>query len=92
VNLAYEISVSYCRDVYHAVKSYEMGPTALLPLRRKSCYRSIALKHPSFWAVSETVNLGSNDKTLTARPPTANTLSINRLFNLQINLYIDYSL
>jgi hypothetical protein len=23
------------RDLYHAVKSYEMGPTALLPLRRK---------------------------------------------------------
>jgi hypothetical protein len=27
-----------CRVLWHAVNSYDMGPTALLPLRRKSCY------------------------------------------------------
>jgi hypothetical protein len=38
MNLAFEVPLFIRRnDILHAVKSYDMGPTALLPLRRKAC-------------------------------------------------------
>jgi hypothetical protein len=39
-----------------------MGPTALLPLRRKSCQDFIALKSPSSSVGFEAANLGYNGK------------------------------
>jgi hypothetical protein len=40
-----------------------MGPTALLPLRKKSCYGFLSpLKNPLFSASSEPANIGSCDK------------------------------
>jgi hypothetical protein len=38
VNFGAEIPLSYCSDFLHAVNSYDVGPTALLPLRRQSYY------------------------------------------------------
>jgi hypothetical protein len=38
MNLAFEeYLLTLRRDFEHAVKSYGMGPTALLPLRREAC-------------------------------------------------------
>jgi hypothetical protein len=57
VNVTYEISVSQYRDLYHAVRSYDMGPPTLISLRRKSCYGFL-----SPLAGYEPTNLGSNGK------------------------------
>jgi hypothetical protein len=62
-NLAFEISLFILRsDVLHAVKSYDMGPTALLLFRRKAgCGFLSPLK--SIAPVGfEPTNLGYNDK------------------------------
>jgi hypothetical protein len=38
MNLAFEVSLFIHQNyILHAVKSYDMGPTDLLPLRRKAC-------------------------------------------------------
>jgi hypothetical protein len=50
-------------DIYHAVKSYDMGPPALLPIWRKECWAIfIALKNPSSQVGFELVTLGSSGK------------------------------
>jgi hypothetical protein len=36
VNFDAEVSLILLRDFYHAVRSYDMGPTALIPFRRKA--------------------------------------------------------
>jgi hypothetical protein len=38
LNFAYEVALSCSVGFFYAVKSYDMGPTALLPFRRKSCF------------------------------------------------------
>jgi hypothetical protein len=38
MSFAYDVSPIFCRFVKRAVKSYDMAPTALLSLRRESCY------------------------------------------------------
>jgi hypothetical protein len=58
----------HSRKVFeHAVKSYDMGPTGLLPLRRKS-YCGINRPRPSF----NPQILGPMASTLTTRPPILN--------------------
>ena len=52
------------RVLLHAVK-YDMGPTALLPLRRKARWRFFRPKNPTASAGFEPANSG----TLTSRPP-----------------------
>jgi hypothetical protein len=38
LNFAYQYLYHTWRDILHAVKSYDMGLTSLLPLLRKACY------------------------------------------------------
>ena len=52
----------------HAV-NYDMGPSALLPLTRKECWRFICPKNSSAWAGFESANLGTEASTLTSRTP-----------------------
>ena len=46
-----------------------MGPTALLPLRRKACWGFFALKNPTASAGFEPANLGTKGQHATSRPP-----------------------
>jgi hypothetical protein len=38
LNFVYEEFLSYSQGPLNAIKFYGIGPTALLPFRRKSCY------------------------------------------------------
>jgi hypothetical protein len=52
------------------VKSYDMGPPALLPIRKEGFLRIfIALKNPSPWPGSNPQPLGPGASTLTTTPP-----------------------
>ena len=46
-----------------------MGPTALLPLRRKACWRFFRPKNPTASAGFEPANLGTKGQHATPRPP-----------------------
>ena len=46
-----------------------MGPTALLPLRRKACWGFFHPKNPTASARCETANLGTKGQHATSRPP-----------------------
>jgi len=49
-------------DFLHSVKSCDMGPTALLPLRRKACCGFVSPLKSIASADFEPANLGSNGK------------------------------
>jgi hypothetical protein len=56
--------------ILHAVKSYDMGPPTLLPIREEGVLRIfIVLKIPSPWPGSNPQTLGPVASTLTTRPP-----------------------
>jgi len=46
-----------------------MGPTALLPLRRKACWGFFRPKNPTASAGCEPANLGTKSQHATSRPP-----------------------
>jgi len=46
-----------------------MGPTALLPLRRKACWGFFRPKNPTASAGCEPTNLGTKGQHTTSRPP-----------------------
>jgi len=48
---------------------YDMGPTALLPLRRKACWGFFRPKNPTALARFEPANLGAKGQHATPRPP-----------------------
>jgi len=48
---------------------YDMGPTALLPLRRKACCGFYRPKNPTASAGFEPVNLGTKGQHATPKPP-----------------------
>ena len=48
---------------------YDMGPTALLPLRRKACWGFFRPKNPTASAEFEPANLGTKGQHATPRPP-----------------------
>ena len=48
---------------------YDMGPTALLPLRRIACWGFFRPKNPKASAGFEPANLGTKDQHATPRPP-----------------------
>jgi hypothetical protein len=52
----------------HAVK-YDMGQTALLPLRRKACWGFFRPKNPRAFAGFESANLGTKVQRAASRPP-----------------------
>ena len=47
----------------------DMGPTALLPLRRKACWGFFRPKNPTASAGCEPANLSTKDQHVTSRPP-----------------------
>jgi hypothetical protein len=56
-NLVYSSPWEF-KVLLHAVKSYDMGPPALLPIRKEGMLRIfIALKNPSPWPGSNTQSL-----------------------------------
>ena len=50
-------------------KFRDMGPTALLPLRRKACWEFFRPKNPTASAGFEPANLGTKGQHATPRPP-----------------------
>ena len=48
---------------------YDMGPMALLPLRRKACWGFFCPKNPMASARTEPANLGTKGQHTTPRPP-----------------------
>ena len=48
---------------------YDMGPTALLPLRRKACSEFFLPNIPTSPAGVEPANLGTKGQHATSRPP-----------------------
>jgi len=50
---------------------YDMGPTALLPLRRKACLGFFRSKNPTFSTRFEPANLGTKVQHATPRTPKA---------------------
>ena len=50
-------------------KIYDMGPTALLPLRRKACWGIFYPKNPTASAGFEPANLSTKGQHATPRPP-----------------------
>ena len=48
---------------------YEMGPTALLPLRRKAYWGFFRPKNPTASAGFESANVGTKGQHATLRPP-----------------------
>ena len=57
-----------CRDLLLAA-IYDMGPTALLPLRRKACRGFFRPKNPTASAGFEPANLCTEGQHATPRPP-----------------------
>jgi hypothetical protein len=58
------------RVLLHAIKSSDMGPPALLPIRKEGVLRIfIALKNPSPWPGSSPQPLGTVASTLTTTSP-----------------------
>jgi hypothetical protein len=63
------LSIHPCGSFLHAVKSYDIGPSALLPIREEGVLRIfIALKNPSRWPGFEPA-FGPVASTLTTTPP-----------------------
>jgi hypothetical protein len=56
--------------ILHAVKSYDVGPPALLPIRKEGVLRIfIALKNPSPWPCSNPQPLSPVANKLATTPP-----------------------
>ena len=67
---------------------YDMGPTALLPLRRKACWGYFRPKNPTASAGFEPSNLGTKGQHATPRPPKPLVVKILRK---KIVLFIETS-
>ena len=55
--------------IFYMPQIYDMGPTALLSLRRKTCWGFFVLKNPTASAGFEPANLGTKGQHATPRPP-----------------------
>ena len=56
--------------IFYMPQIYDMGPTALLPLRRKACWGFFSpIKNPTASAGFEPANLGTKGQHATPRPP-----------------------
>jgi hypothetical protein len=55
--------------IFYMPYSYDMGPTALLPLRRKACWGFFCPKNPTASAGCEPANLSTKGQHATSRPP-----------------------
>ena len=68
---------------------YDMGPTALLPLRRKACWGFFRPKNPTASAGFEPANLGTKGQHATPRPPKPLAYKVHE-YLIVINCYILY--
>jgi len=75
---------------------YDMGPTALHPLRRKACWRFFRPKNPMASARFEPADLGSEGQHATPRPPKpviytydskTNTYILDAIHSLHIHVW-----
>ena len=57
---------------------YDIGPTALLPLRRKVCWGFFRPKNPTASAGFEAANVGTKGQHATPRPPKLTVINTNR--------------
>jgi hypothetical protein len=65
-----EVKIFLASDILHAVKPYNMGPLALLPIQSMVCLRTfIAHKNPSPRLGLNLRPLGPVASTLTTTPP-----------------------
>ena len=55
--------------IFYMPQIYDMGPTALLPLRRKACWGFFGPKNPTALTGFEPANLGTKGQHGTPRPP-----------------------
>ena len=55
--------------IFYMPQIYDMGPTALLPHRRKACWEFFRPKNPTASAGFEPANLGTKGQHTTPRPP-----------------------
>jgi len=55
--------------IFYMPQIYDMGSTALLPLRRKACWGFFRPKNPTVSAGFEPANLGTKGQHATSRPP-----------------------
>jgi len=55
--------------IFYMPQSCDMGPTALLHLRRKACWGFFCPKNPTDSAGCEPANLGTKGQHATSRPP-----------------------
>ena len=58
--------------IFYMLQIYDMGPTALLPLRRKACWGFFRPKNPMALAGFEPANLGTKGQHTTSRLPKPN--------------------
>ena len=65
-----------------------MGPTALLPLRRKACWGFFRPKNPKALAGCEPANLGTKGQHATSRPPKPLRLTLHYFQTWQIFLNV----
>ena len=56
-------------EIFYMSQSYDMGPTALLSLRRKACREFFCPENPTTSAGCEPANLGTKGQHATSRPP-----------------------
>jgi len=63
---------------------YDMGPTALLPLRRKTCWGFFRPKNPTASAGFEPTNLGTKGQHATPRPPKHHIQNIEIFFSTTV--------
>ena len=71
--------------IFYMPQIYDMGPTALLPLRRKACWGFFfsPFKNPTASAGFETATLGTKGQHATPRPPKP----IPTIYNSQIKFH-----
>ena len=55
--------------IFYMPQIYDMGPTALLPLRKKACWGFFCPKNPTASAGFEPAKLGTKGQHATPRPP-----------------------
>jgi len=72
--------------IFYMPQIYDMGPTALLPLRRKACWGFFSpLKNPTASAGFEPANLGTKGQHATPRPPKWTNIYLF-ILNIKVNL------
>ena len=64
-----------------------MGPTALLPLRRKACWAFFRPKNPTALVGCEPANLGTKGQHATSRPPKPLTHTVAVCWTICVNIW-----